>query len=152
MPELISNLSGDVYILLQDEVLRTLETHRQLHSSQVESGGILIGEYRGEDINVVTATKPSFGDIQSRFRFFRRSLTHQQIALRTWRDSDSTRTFIGDWHTHAEDHPYPSIIDTSDWSKKLPNRNMIVIIQGRVTRWYGFWDGEKLTQAKLVKC
>lgn len=150
MSELISNEDGTVFVLINDNVLETLEAHRQLDFSQPESGGILIGEYRGPHLNIVKLTTPASGDLQSRFRFFRRSKSHQFIASKTWKDSNSTQTFLGDWHTHPEDHPSPSSIDEMDWLRKLPNRIMIVIIQGRSSRWYGIWNGKNLREAKVV--
>jgi integrative and conjugative element protein (TIGR02256 family) len=150
MSELISNDGGTVFALINDSVLEVLEEHRQLAFNQPESGGILIGEYRGPHLNIVKLTTPADGDLQSRFRFFRRSKSHQFIASKTWEDSNSTQTFLGDWHTHAEDHPSPSSIDTSDWLRKLPNRKIIVIIQGRLSRWYGLWDGKYLREASVV--
>ncbi|MEG3694583.1 Mov34/MPN/PAD-1 family protein [Vibrio coralliirubri] len=150
MPELISNEDETTFVLINEDVLSTLEAHRQLDVSQPESGGILIGEYRGPHLNIVALTTPADGDLQSRFRFFRRSKSHQLIASKTWKDSNSTQTFLGDWHTHAEDHPSPSTIDKLDWGRKLPDRKMIVIIQGRSSRWYGIWDGQVLRKAKII--
>ncbi|MDP2560765.1 Mov34/MPN/PAD-1 family protein [Psychrobium sp. 1_MG-2023] len=138
-------------ILIQNGVLQALESHRQLKLKQAESGGILIGEYRGEHINIVEATEPSRGDRRSRYRFFRRSERHQTLATKAWNESGTTKTFIGDWHTHAEDHPSPSSIDTKDWRRKFQKRPMVVIIQGRISRWYGYWDGKSLLEAGIIK-
>ncbi|MGR5278889.1 Mov34/MPN/PAD-1 family protein [Vibrio rotiferianus] len=146
MSELISNKDGDILVRIGEDVIKVLEAHRQVTFDQPESGGILIGEYRGPHLNVIKATTPNKGDIQSRFRFFRRSKKHQLIASKIWKESNETQTFIGDWHTHAEDHPSPSLIDITDWKKKLSNRKMIVVIQGRVSRWYGIWNGETLME------
>ncbi|EKO3438041.1 Mov34/MPN/PAD-1 family protein [Vibrio fluvialis] len=151
MPELVTDDENGTLILLQDEVLQVLNSSKQMSREHQEAGGILIGEYRGTNINVVRATEPSKGDIRSRFRFFRRSLCHQLVASQMWFNSNKTQTFVGDWHSHPEDHPTPSAIDTVDWQRKLPNRKMIVIIQGRVSRWYGIWDGKSLKKAHLTE-
>ncbi|MEH0668244.1 Mov34/MPN/PAD-1 family protein [Vibrio owensii] len=148
MSELVSTKDGNIFVRIEEDVIKVLEGHRQLTLNQPESGGILIGEYRGPHLNVIKVTTPNDGDIQSRFRFFRRSKQHQSIASKIWKESNETQTFIGDWHTHPEDHPRPSSIDITDWKRKLGNRKMVVIIQGRVSRWYGVWDGDKLIEAR----
>ena len=149
MSEIVVEPINGICVLINDDVINTIESYRQVENSQTESGGILIGEYRGEHLNIVGLTTPSVGDVKFRFRFFRRSKTHQSEALKAWNSSDKKKTFIGDWHTHAEDHPSPSSIDTTDWLKKLPKRKMFLIIQGRKSRWYGVWDGANLLRANL---
>ena len=149
MSVIISNKSGTVFVRIDISVLAVLEEYKQTDPFKPEAGGILIGEYRGPHLNIVKLTTPSKGDLQSRFRFFRRSKSHQSVALKNWRTSSSTQTFVGDWHTHAEDHPSPSSIDINDWRKKLSNRMMILIIQGRLSRWYGIWDGKNLQKAVI---
>ncbi|CAK3436491.1 MULTISPECIES: Mov34/MPN/PAD-1 family protein [Vibrio] len=151
MPELITDDKAKTLVLLHDDVLHVLRASRQTTDVHHEAGGILIGEYRGDNINVLAATKPARGDIRSRFRFFRRSVHHQSMASHMWLNSNKTQTFVGDWHSHPEDHPTPSSIDINDWKRKLPNRKMIVVIQGRVSCWYGIWDGKSFTKGHLTE-
>lgn len=152
MSVIICDESETIFARIDNSVLAVMEEHIQADLATPESGGILIGEYRGPHLNVVKITTPSQGDLQSRFRFFRKSKSHQIIALQNWKASSSTQTFVGDWHTHAEKHPSPSIIDLNDWRKKLPNRIMILVIQGQISRWYGIWDGKKILKAIVDDC
>jgi integrative and conjugative element protein (TIGR02256 family) len=151
MPELIAVQGTEIRLLIQDKALQLLESHRQLSVEQTESGGIFIGEYRGEHINIISATILSTGDLRSRYRFFRRSNAHQTLATKAWTESGTTKINIGDWHTHAEGHPSPSSIDTNDWCRKFQKRRMVVIIQGRVSRWYGYWNGQCLLETGIIK-
>ena len=135
-------------LLIESQVIESIYEFQQLDHSSKESGGILIGEYRGEHLRIVHLTKPGFLDTRQRFRFYRLSPHHQIYAYKCWIKSHHVQTWIGEWHTHPEDHPTPSFIDIENWNRKLPERLMILIIQGRISRWYGFWDGKKLIEVK----
>lgn len=144
MRELVLNAKDGTRILIEVEVLNLVESYRQHTSTSTEAGGILIGEYRGSDIRIVTGTIPSEFDRRSRVRFHRESPHHQFIAMETWKQSKGLCSYLGDWHTHPEDHPIPSSLDISEWKVKLPNRRMAVAIFGRKSDWYGLWDGKEL--------
>lgn len=36
-----------------------------------------------------------------------------------WRRSGGVTTYLGEWHTHPEEVPAPSVIDRIGWAKKL---------------------------------
>lgn len=144
MPELVLNAKDGTRILIEAEVLNLVESYRQHLASSTEAGGILIGEYRGKDIRIVTGTIPSKLDRRSRVRFHRESPHHQSIAMETWRQSKGLCSYLGDWHTHPEDHPIPSSLDISEWKLKLPRQKMVVAIFGRKSDWYGLWDGKEI--------
>lgn len=148
MRELVLSAKDGTRILIEDEVFNLVEPYRQYSSHSTEGGGILIGEYRGKDIRIVTGTIPSEFDRRSRVRFHRESPHHQLIALKTWKYSNSLRSYLGDWHTHPEDHPIPSSLDISEWKSKLPNRKMFVAIFGRKSDWYGLWNGKELIEVE----
>ena len=103
--------------------------NRQLGNSS-ESGGILLGSYRGNHIEVIDATLPGKKDIRRKNEFIRIDKHHQIYAEKLWRKSEGKITYIGEWHTHPTNTPSPSPIDIAEWNKKLPNRNMILCIQG----------------------
>jgi integrative and conjugative element protein (TIGR02256 family) len=41
------------------------------------------------------------------------------VIDRAWRQSGGTCTYLGEWHTHPEQHPTPSGIDWQNWQRKL---------------------------------
>ena len=47
-----------------------------------------------------------------------------------WAASNGTVTYIGEWHTHPELTPNPSQIDLNSWKNLLPQRPMVLLIQG----------------------
>lgn len=90
----------------------------------LENGGILIGILNPADNQVVITdhTEAAETDKRSRFHFFRSQNLHQQIMDELWETSGYLKTYLGEWHTHDEDIPKPSVIDTHQW-KKINRRN-----------------------------
>lgn len=82
---------------------------------QAEAGGILLGAYRGGDIEVTGMTEPGLLD-KRRLRMFARSdQSHQEAADAAWSASGSTVTFLGEWHTHPAGEVVPSSTDVGTW-------------------------------------
>ena len=89
-----------------------------------EMGGILIGAYdtKLECLRITDMSFPYPGDEQSSFRFFRKSKGHQEEMDRLWEESEHTKAYLGEWHTHNQDTPTPSITDCKTW-KRISKRN-----------------------------
>lgn len=147
MLEIVANISSEGILLIEKQVISVVESFKQSSIHDTEAAGVLIGEYRGKHhIRVVDATKPSDLDKRTRFSFDRKSPHHESAVLSAWRSSGKTQTWIGEWHTHPEDHPTPSLIDIKEWKRSLPDRPMILIIQGRKSRWLGISINSKVTR------
>lgn len=151
MPELILHATNGTRILIESGVLSAPKKYRQYKLKDNEAGGIFVGEYRGEDLIIVSSTSPGLLDKRSRNRFKRRSPHHNTVAISAWWASKRIQTFTGDWHTHPEDHPTPSGLDISEWQKKMPKRFMLLVIIGRVSSWYGLWDGKEILQVNPLQ-
>jgi len=117
------------YVLLRAQVFEVLSTYKQTESKS-EAGGILVGCYRGDHIEIIDASVPFPTDKRSRYHFNRHKKGHQEFAEQAWSASDRTMTYVGEWHTHPELVPSPSPQDIASWSKGLPNRDMVLLIQG----------------------
>jgi integrative and conjugative element protein (TIGR02256 family) len=85
-------------------------------NDRFEAGGILIGNRRGSHFEVVDATPPLSGDTRGYARFVRRDAQHNLLLAKRWEKSGRSLTYLGDWHTHPEDHPTPSPTDLREWS------------------------------------
>lgn len=134
----LSNKAG-VLIIVETPVLHTLNKYRQLHHNQPEQGGVFIGEIRSPHIIITHVTEPSPNDRASRFGFVRKKQHHQVIADQLWQASGGYLTYIGEWHTHPESNPLPSITDISSWGNGLPRDSAsIVAIIGQKTDWWGY--------------
>jgi integrative and conjugative element protein (TIGR02256 family) len=103
------------------EPLATLVAHIQDEPSKPEAGGVLLGRhiYGSADIVVDGITTPMEGDRRSRRRFRRAKRRHQVAIDEAWRESNGTCTYLGEWHSHPEPSPTPSLLDRLDWGRKL---------------------------------
>ncbi|WP_409527272.1 Mov34/MPN/PAD-1 family protein [Rhizobium lentis] len=104
-----------------------------------EAGGILIGSYRGNHVQVRQCTVPLRRDLRERYLFDRKDRGHQLAATLAWTKSFGTETFVGEWHTHPEDFPTPSMIDRATWGKIVRRRAspIVFLIMGRKGLWAG---------------
>lgn len=94
-----------------------LNAHRQDRPGLAESGGVLLGRLivESEDIVIDEATGPQRADRATRYRFFRAKSPTQRLVDRAWALSQGTRNYLGEWHSHPEDHPLPSGVDRENW-------------------------------------
>lgn len=135
--------SGRVQIGL--EALSTLLRYRQLTDDAHESGGVLLGRYirDSDDIVIDKVTTPQPEDRSSRSRFFRSRKQHQELIDEAWSTSKETTAYLGEWHTHPEAGPNPSMIDRIGWQKKLlfdhSSEAIFFIIVG--TKDIRIWEG-----------
>lgn len=146
-PLLLRRPDTDGFILIEGEVIRILDQHRQRSPSQPESGGILLGYRREPHLHVTDATVPLETDRRTRTRFHRSSDPHRHAAHARWRKSGGTMDYLGEWHTHPEFDPSPSTIDTYGWTRICNARKapMLFVIAGTLTHmWIGLGIGTHL--------
>ena len=112
----------------------TLETFSQ-HVQGSEAGGLLLGSVHGSHMLIEQATVPTAWDKRFRYLFERMPFGHEAIALSRWTASQGTIRYLGEWHTHPEDHPQPSGLDRSEWNRlsaqRRDKRPMLSVIVGR---------------------
>ncbi|MBD8561751.1 Mov34/MPN/PAD-1 family protein [Pseudomonas fluorescens] len=123
---------GVVYFAPQ--VIEVFERYIQ-GENDAEAGGILLGHVRGIHLEILEATIPMPKDRRLKYFFERLLDGHQGIAELRWRDSNGLVRYVGEWHTHPEDHPTPSGLDLSEWQKlaavRRDGRPMLAAIVGR---------------------
>lgn len=114
---------------------------------KVEAGGILLGRYilNCKDVVVDRVTVPAPGDRMARFRFFRSAHFHQQKIDQAWRASKGTCNYLGEWHTHPQHNPEPSLTDLLEWLKKLwfdqfdsDFLHFVIVGEDQVAVWQGY--------------
>jgi integrative and conjugative element protein (TIGR02256 family) len=126
-------------VLIEGEVLKTLDTYRQHKSSDAEAGGLLLGFRRGPHLHVTACTQPFPADGRTRTSFKRACAGHAEIAYKRWRTSQERMDYLGEWHSHPEAKAYPSGIDLREWRKLLGDRHdaLFFLIVGIDEHWYG---------------
>ncbi|MCU4361698.1 Mov34/MPN/PAD-1 family protein [Acinetobacter sp. WU_MDCI_Abxc22] len=141
--DLVFKADDDTLVVILSEVVKILLSYRQLVDSNPESAGVIIGERRGVHLVVRMVSVPNFTDIRSRFSVNRIGKHHQEKVDTAFRESNGTWQYLGEWHTHPEDIPSPSMVDYNSWNKYLCSPDpLILIIVGR-TKW---WVGKKMNQ------
>lgn len=115
--------------------LETFYQHVQASDSDYEAGGLLLGSVHGAHMLIEQATVPTAWDKRFRYLFERMPFGHEAIARERWIASQGIIRYLGEWHSHPEDHPAPSGLDRSEWkilaSKRLDRRSMVAVIVGR---------------------
>ncbi|ETQ99594.1 Mov34/MPN/PAD-1 family protein [Acinetobacter baumannii] len=141
--DLVFKADDDSLVVILSEVVKILLSYRQLVDSNPESAGVIIGERRGVHLVVRMVSVPNFTDIRSRFSVNRIGKHHQEKVDTAFRESNGIWQYLGEWHTHPEDIPSPSMVDYNSWKKYLCSPDpLILIIVGR-TKW---WVGKKMNQ------
>jgi len=103
-------------LIIQIDAAEVFLAHRQLRARDNESGGQLFGTVHEGAINIAKATGPSKNDWRSRFGF-------RPLRSREQRDIENMFKqglhFLGNWHTHPEYRPTPSITDFQSISEEF---------------------------------
>lgn len=113
----------ECYFTITETTFQRMLRYKQLNNS-FESGGMLIGSIltSGNEIEINDCTEPLEEDKQSRLSF-RRSNMHNKLLKKKWEESEFTKLYLGEWHTHPQRIPSPSFLDKSTWKKLLYTSN-----------------------------
>ena len=78
-----------------------------------ETGGILIGHFRGDVVHVVAVSDSGPAASESPDGFIRDG-QHCQAFLERWiRESHGALTYVGEWHSHPKHRAFPSYTDVA---------------------------------------
>jgi integrative and conjugative element protein (TIGR02256 family) len=94
-------------IVFSEAVLRRFTKYRQTQWWHREAGGQLFARLVLPEIVIEEATGPRYSDWRTRHSYPNRCAEQREIAARHRRGLH----FVGDWHTHPEDLPLPSLRD-----------------------------------------
>lgn len=141
-------------VQLGSSALGSICRHLQLHPDLPEAGGVLLGRYIAGTTDVVVdmVTEPMTGDCRSRTRFFRHRRGHQRALEAAWAGSGRTCAWLGEWHTHPEPDPSPSIVDRLNWRRKLTfdryDEALFFLIAG--TDRLRVWEGTRRRRTRTL--
>ena len=127
------------YIIFSEEVIDKFKKFQQNNLNDVESGGLLLGKIRGEHFEITQITTPYSKDKLSKFSFERNDLKHIKIMNCLKKNSHGEISYLGEWHTHPEDFPKPSIVDKQEWNNIKSKRKypIFFLIIGRKDFYIG---------------
>lgn len=146
-----------INLTINEDVIVKLNEFRQSCYNDPECGGLLLGrtDIQG-NTKVIDITVPLEGDIQSRFRFLRKSNKHKEILVES---KKRCLYFKGNWHTHPVNIPNPSLTDTISWKNTLKkckpgeSKYAFFIIVGitEIRVWCGNVYTKKIKEARLIR-
>ena len=124
--EIIEKTLSNRKLYISDEVMHFFKKLIFTHDFSIETGGIVVGEMKPlHDAILITEVSNSFqSDDKGRFHFNRKPNGHQEYMDMLWKESGYKKMYLGEWHTHNQKDPIPSIIDIENW-KKIEDRNNV---------------------------
>ncbi|OSZ76015.1 Mov34/MPN/PAD-1 family protein [Hydrogenophaga sp. IBVHS1] len=108
-------------IVIRPPVVTHVQRYRQTWMFASEAGGQLFGTISLDAVNVEIATGPYPGDERSRYRY-RSNPKAAQAAIE--QQAKKGLLYLGEWHTHAEDHPSASSLDVDAMKRLIANSRL----------------------------
>ena len=136
-----------------DNILQIMRKYIQVIRKSCEAGGILIGRENCGNSNLIIEfiTEPMALDKRSRYRFLRKDTGHLDFFNKLYEENSGVYGYMGEWHTHPENIPHYSFIDSNNWKRIGEEMNGGIqyhIIAGiqQVGIWEYNADNKKITQ------
>lgn len=140
---------GDKDVIVTDLVTSKILSYRQFGINDPESGGILVGKIFDWVIRLSDCSVPTKFDRRGRFNFVRSAKSAQLFVDKKFKRSKGREIYLGEWHTHPEDYPKPSVLDLSDFRKTikdgvLNSAVLFMIIVGLKGVYVGVYENRSL--------
>ena len=147
-------------IQIEENILVEISNYQKQGQFELESGGIVVGYYDVVEstLKITDITWPQIDDIRERYRFIRKKAGHQELMDRLWEQSGYKKSYLGEWHTHNQCKPVPSIVDYNNWkSISIRHHNFneqffiivgkiysgIWVVKNQKIRKIGEWDNDR---------
>jgi integrative and conjugative element protein (TIGR02256 family) len=129
-------------LIIHRNVFKTISKYIQINDKP-ESGGLLFAKFELPRIIINDLSVPHKNDYQSRYEFKPDQTRRQQIINSCFQRG---LHYIGEWHTHPEKEPVPSLIDINSMEdifirSKHELNYFILIIAGNCLFENRFWIG-----------
>jgi integrative and conjugative element protein (TIGR02256 family) len=147
--------AGKYNISISIEVQNILSLYIQNDPKAPENGGIILGKIaNASDIQLLKLSIPTELDKASRTNFERHRLSAQIIINYEHINSHGQMLYLGEWHTHPEDHPKPSEVDVIMIKQQFERNKihtdfLLLLIQGRKTLYVGCFDKNGLRKIDI---
>ncbi|MEY8198784.1 MAG: Mov34/MPN/PAD-1 family protein [Colwellia sp.] len=131
-------MSNSGLVVVECNAQKVLRAHRQIGLLKGEQGGILMGERRGDHIVITHASTPGKGDKSWYTGFIRSKSRHQRFIDRVYKETQGKSNYVGEWHSHPEPNPKPSVTDIVNWKRNLTESELYILtIVGQKNDWWG---------------
>lgn len=137
---------------IKEEAIEELRSYAQLNGNEL--CGVLTGISVGENTYRICKVSPPCVKNNSKYGCERDAVLANHFLQIDYENSDKTRTYIGEWHTHPESKPSPSVMDFQSIKNNyltaihtLPF--LIMIIVGTVSFHISVYNGERFEEIVL---
>lgn len=139
---------------IKESVVERLKEYCQTKGNEI--GGILTGSIISDNKYRVSNVSEPCTELKmsNRYSCIRDALIANNFIYEDFEVSDHTRIYIGEWHTHPEDHPMPSAVDINSIAEIYNKSDIVIdgvilIIVGLNTNYYGFYDGKTMQKVEV---
>ena len=138
------------------KVRRMFEEYEQKEGLN-EAGGILLGDVAEDYVEITDVTVPNRFDLRTFFSFVRARIPAQLRINKAWKKSSGTQIYLGEWHTHREVNPSPSLDDREMIAKAFKETKMeidflyLIIVGLNGTYWVGKQTGKGLAKVDSLE-
>ncbi len=117
-------------VLVQANVCRHFDELARTCAGNLETGGIVIGQYRGPHVEICEFTAAGPDDLRGFAHFIKQDESHGRRARQLWKASGRTITNMGEWHSHPAGGVSPSFQDHQTWlgQVRLTGRPMVFVL------------------------
>ncbi len=138
---------------IKEEVINYLCSIKQNGGNEL--CGVLTGSQINENVIRISKASPPCVKSHSRFTCKRDALLANSYIKEDYENSNHTRVYIGEWHTHPEHDPKPSLVDINSLisnfnTAKLAIPLLIMMIIGIDDIYISVYDGTKFFFIKPI--
>lgn len=142
---------GEYRVIIHVNALQVLSKFTQHQIHQPEAGGVILGKYIDDEVHVMRLSTPTELDIATRYTFERHRLSAQIIVDYEFYNSGGQMAYLGEWHTHPEEHPTPSRVDRKmirqQFDQSAGAREfLLLLIQGTQSPYVAIYKNHCLSQ------
>lgn len=114
--------TDEVRVSISGDALRTISLEVAAGGVELETGGILLGLRSAGRIHITVAGEPGPAAQRAPTRFLRDRVHADRLAENAW--IDHRADWIGEWHTHPNVSPEPSVIDYESYVRHLADPDL----------------------------
>lgn len=143
---------ADYHFEIKQEVVDELKSNAQHEGNEL--CGVLMGAQIDDNRYRISKISPPCVKRHTRCGCERDAAMANQFIEEDYEQSEHTRFYIGEWHTHPEDNPTPSAVDYNSIEDNYQTASlvvsfMIMIIVGTEAFHVSVFNGKKFVVAEL---
>lgn len=136
----------DYHFEIKQEVVDGLKSYAQHEGNEL--CGVLMGSQVDDNCYRISKISPPCVKYHTRCGCERDAIMANHFIGEDYEQSEQTRFYIGEWHTHPENNPIPSTVDYSSIEENYQTASLVVpflfmIVVGTETIYISIYNGKK---------